>query len=752
MAFDSKIQDIKKALDDILLNLENHDDTFVQDKSGQKIAYYFKDIINCEEFDSEFLSDHYDHIYMRCGILDSNGQGTIDLDEIINNEYTSDKILHTIQKIHRVVYFLCQQIQRKTNFNILKSARPIAITYRPMQTVQKTFDLYHYDLVVFYEILHILSNRILRRGSKDKDYFAVVMMRLLVIDGIPNFWTDCRLSRLKMADIYKVHGIPYIRVNMKGGGRSKVFKNFPITNESYEMLLTRTRNIKNKNKYFFPKILHSDYIRGERKGKTDRRIMIEALIKQLLSRAAHHPLKSKSISVAKLYRLIAVDMEVSGVPYMTICNARNILRGALIDPPDTVMRNRHESSSALSDIYHSLVASIKQIPKKDKVKKHQEFIVNIVEELMTQCGDDVQGRNEKIGLEMMADFFRSNPHVTFATILDYPTTISKQILLKVPGKSLDQLSVPEWIELGNDIAEDTSFSVSRRATAKTAYRRIYRYLLKNKRAPVIEHDDITFRISKGYASGDVLFPDKFDCLIDGFPVQTKIACILSFYGGARCEEIFHLTPKSFEDIFVKIDVSKINSSRRDVPIKWLMPATKYVFLMDYLDELRSDYGDTCRICDPEKRMNSPNSLSARVLKLFKKQQEFKSSLHRLRHDFASWSLVRYYMITDGDFRSAAMNGQLVDSFPSSHPLFSEPELSKFAMAIGGIDWRNQLRDNGFCHGRPDDMVYLSRFLGHINRFTTLENYTNSLSWIQHYYLEKRLKRIKRGNPNSPIYD
>jgi len=53
--------------------------------------------------------------------------------------------------------------------------------------------------------------------------------------------------------------------------------------------------------------------------------------------------------------------------------------------------------------------------------------------------------------------------------------------------------------------------------------------------------------------------------------------------------------------------------------------------------------------------------------------------------------------------------------------------------MGGAVWRNECESCGRCHGNATDMILISKLMGHANRFTTLENYTNTLGWISRYF-------------------
>jgi len=68
-------------------------------------------------------------------------------------------------------------------------------------------------------------------------------------------------------------------------------------------------------------------------------------------------------------------------------------------------------------------------------------------------------------------------------------------------------------------------------------------------------------------------------------------------------------------------------------------------------------------------------------------------------------------------------------------------LAQFAEVMGGISWRCSFEEEGRCHGNATDMILISKLMGHASRFTTLENYTNTIGWVSRYYLRRREKKM-----------
>lgn len=68
-------------------------------------------------------------------------------------------------------------------------------------------------------------------------------------------------------------------------------------------------------------------------------------------------------------------------------------------------------------------------------------------------------------------------------------------------------------------------------------------------------------------------------------------------------------------------------------------------------------------------------------------------------------------------------------------------MEKLALIIGGMPWLSSWRQHRQCQATSTDLVPISKLLGHASRFTTVENYFNSITWIQRYYLDQRIGRI-----------
>ena len=119
-------------------------------------------------------------------------------------------------------------------------------------------------------------------------------------------------------------------------------------------------------------------------------------------------------------------------------------------------------------------------------------------------------------------------------------------------------------------------------------------------------------------------------------------------------------------------------------------------------------------------------------------------LHALRHGFASWNLVRYFMLTDRNLLQDVRHGRFEPGLDGRHAWFGDASLADFAEVIGGANGRHAFDSGQGIVPSATDLAMLSKLLGHANRFTTLENYTNSIGWISHYYLRKHEAEILGG--------
>jgi len=134
-------------------------------------------------------------------------------------------------------------------------------------------------------------------------------------------------------------------------------------------------------------------------------------------------------------------------------------------------------------------------------------------------------------------------------------------------------------------------------------------------------------------------------------------------------------------------------------------------------------------------------LSKQIARLLAKNSCRIQKMHALRHGFASWNLVRYYMLVDMQFRGDVRVGRFNLDLDGRHEWFSDVSLANFAEVVGGMPWRINIENGGKCISCATDFIMLSKLLGHMNRFTTLENYTNTLGWVIHYFLLRREIKI-----------
>lgn len=120
-------------------------------------------------------------------------------------------------------------------------------------------------------------------------------------------------------------------------------------------------------------------------------------------------------------------------------------------------------------------------------------------------------------------------------------------------------------------------------------------------------------------------------------------------------------------------------------------------------------------------------------------------MHALRHGFASWQLVRYFMIVEKQFSGYVKLGYFHSELDISHEWFDDIMLANFAEVIGGIQGKINYEGHGSCVSCATGMIMISKLLGHTNRFTTLENYTNTLGWIIYFFLRMREARLTGVN-------
>ena len=103
-------------------------------------------------------------------------------------------------------------------------------------------------------------------------------------------------------------------------------------------------------------------------------------------------------------------------------------------------------------------------------------------------------------------------------------------------------------------------------------------------------------------------------------------------------------------------------------------------------------------------------------------------------------------MTDRDFSKCFYDALLTSDVDVRHPLFGKESMAMEAFVLGGSRWHQSYLESGECPGAPLDMVPIAKLMGHTNRFTMLENYMNSLVWVQDYYMRRRQSKILARMP------
>jgi integrase len=210
------------------------------------------------------------------------------------------------------------------------------------------------------------------------------------------------------------------------------------------------------------------------------------------------------------------------------------------------------------------------------------------------------------------------------------------------------------------------------------------------------------------------------------PLKIRVTLILGFFAGLRISEILHLDDKSliYDGGYVlRIRTSKSASGIRNIPLSLLLPKA-------YLNELV----DFFKKAEKLKYIDSPGR---EPFLIFTDKEPFKESIkysneiaaifktinpdvrfHHLRHNFASWFLIRWYVLLfDKDHIPE-------DSEFLTEEIFNKKYLSYLRVLLFGYG-QSKIGQDSFSHV----LLALARIMGHAGPTTTMNSYIHVFDWL-----------------------
>lgn len=586
-------------------------------------------------------------------------------------------------------------------------------------------------------------------GTPSSDIFPKLILTMMALDGLTDGLADRKIASLRVNDIYLDKCNPYVAIAI--GKKKSAFKQYFIGPHTIQCLKI-IKHRADKNGCIFP----PSWIQSNNHKKTERRRCLEDALHALW----HDSFPKRNIpswlNVIFWRNASRQSMEVLGVPYLCIATLNNQVRGAQlpIQTSNSHLLGMDDCDDELEiEIEHRLlklfVQKVKEYDKKTnlgKIKRKLKIsFMFFMEEYQSSHEININEQNIAEWIIWMLDQ-KDFSKMTLSTFLGYIDTLKNRVVPLLYGKNFQSLSRSDWGELVENVAQNQDYMPSSRRQAMTHLSRFHAFLrIGDSRIPKIDFRSYRYRISREFAECDVIFPHEVDQLLEAFTPGSGLwlGVLFGFYCGLRCEEISYLKVKDLDDEYkMIIGRSKLKSSQRTLPYSLLIPPNHINQLRKVLAHRKSS-GDEWLVCDGTCLPISTDLLSKRVGRALKKHGCRIQKMHALRHGFASWLLVRYFMLVDDKFREGVCSGLFHPETDTKHPLFSKEMLAWYAEILGGATWVHDFTV-GNCHATSSDMVLISKLLGHINRFTTLENYTNTLGWITHFYLYQREQKIIKG--------
>jgi len=600
-------------------------------------------------------------------------------------------------------------------------------------------------------------------GVKNYPLQPDIMLVLMAFDGVLRKDTDLRLAYLQKKHVCLDHEARILIPLGKRDGYRHLTKTYPIgdmTQLYLKIMLPRVKHVQGKD-YLFPREW-----RPRKKAKVSRRIDLNRRLNEIWRIV--HPDKPvpDNWNIGLWIRLGRLSLDLMGTPYMLIASLTGKLRTAQLKRgdeseceslPDAVEQNRDEMiSERVYDIEHDMMSEMLFLTVRNILlrygykEKHMGPKRKAASEIHSIIEDYIKflesTPNVKLLLEWVVWLLRSQQYrkTTISTFLTYISVLPCRLLPLLGGESLAHLSSEEWTDLASCLASDMEYASSSRRQTMTHLRSLYEFMLQTGTGvPVMAWNNYAFRISKGIPEARVVGPSEIDAVLSSLrPDDTVwIALVLAFYGGLRCEEICGLKPSDLLDSYkLQIGWSKRHTSRRSLPIGWLVPEPYWNQLLNVIKH-KQERGACRMVTETNGEPIKPNTLGKRVARILVNNNVSVCGIHALRHGFASWALIRYFMLIDPDFRSSAMVGDVCGALDPSEPIFCDDSLRKLARVFGGAVWENAWLNYKCCPGIPTDITIIAMLLGHTNRFTPIGNYFNSIEWLVRYYMRERWNKI-----------
>jgi len=637
----------------------------------------------------------------------------------------------------------CLKVSHKPDV-CLKNRQYLAIEY-------DILDFLH--LSEFHRMILELTSSSPNYGTNQEELCARLILSLISFDGMVIANADGRIADIEKKMIHLDCDMPLIEIPMSRKKGSQV-KQFYLGNYSLGCMKILYQRAKDHGPIFPISWLMTD----SHHKKRERRIYLETFLAKLWRSAFPDRPKPDYLDVEFWIRESRLSMVLNGVPFVCLADLRNLLRGAQVPVICVGDKLSHQSAQAepknvIYDVqcfdwlksFHTLVrkhdnSNIKKMILGQAHELYDEIQKALLEaEYSGVCNEDEAVLARWLIWMMDQKRFRK---MRLSTFRGYISAVSNRVLPLPEGKSIVKMGMEDWKQAVYDLATNEDYMPSSRRTAITHMKVLNEYLYEQGMAPKVNFSDYKYRVPRATAECEVIFPHEVDDIIDSLQDENmKIALILAFYCGLRCEEVCYLTVAGALDEYrLLVGRSKLASSRRTFPYGLFVPEP-YMECLREIIQKRLDAGATWLVCGDGDEPMPTWKLSKQVGRLLSAKGARVQKMHGLRHGFSSWQFVRYFMLIDKQFREDVRVGRFHLEVDGGHPWFGDLMLANYAEVMGGASWCFSFERDGRCCGNATDMILISKLMGHASRFTTLESYTNTLGWVSHYYLKRREAKL-----------
>ncbi|RMH47500.1 MAG: hypothetical protein D6694_01880 [Gammaproteobacteria bacterium] len=671
--------------------------------------------------------------YQNVGAADEDGRSKIPEKELFRINVGLDHVLRLIKKETDLRVSYWPEVR-------LANRQYLALEYAPDQIRQ---------LREFQALLVTMVKRRPNIKIKQEELCCRIILSMIAFDGVLMANADGLICSIARDWVHLDCDMPVVElpISNKPQAQRKHYYIGEYTQACFKFLIHRGR----KDGSLFP----TDWrMTNRHHKKRRRRFFLECELAKLWTQTFRDRPVPENLDMSFWIQSSRLSCALGGVPFVGIAHLRNRLRGAQV--PVGVVGSGERCQINSDNPYqwvrsmHKVIREQDRPDEKLRLKNIRNLSGQLKRSLDQASSNGRVGQNEYLLASWLIWMLEQDrfKEMRLSNYKGYVSAVANRVFPLEEGKLIKDLTKDEWVQMIKDLAEDVDYMPSSRRTAITHLKRFNEYLSEKHLAPRIDFNNYAFRVRREFAECSIVFPHEVDLLLEGTQTDDRwLAILLAFYCGLRCEEICYLRPDSFEgDNRLVVGRSKLPSSRRTLPHGLLIP-DRHLERLRSIIENRRNQGATF-LLDGDGQFPVPTKrLSKRIGRLLVGAGCRAQKMHALRHGFASWQLVRYFMLVDERFRTDARVGRFNLDLDGRHAWFQDDMLSDLAEVIGGVQWRIQYEMGGSCVGSATDMIMISKLLGHSNRFTTLENYTNSLGWVCRYYLQRREARIlSMSNP------